>query len=147
MRKCVFDKNESIVLAEGTVSPFNSQNTAFRKELFPLLYLPAFVTFRFTDILRGLIAQPILWAAGYMLGFTKATVFQHRNPHNYLKDFESEIPCYLHAQKVIDIVTGTIRTAGSISDNLYSSYNSLEKEKIVTKEEMSLLECWLQDVS
>ena len=59
-----------MVLGTGTMSPFNTQNTLIRKELFALLYLPTYVTFRFTDILRGLVAQPIMWAAGYALGFT-----------------------------------------------------------------------------
>ena len=72
----------------------------FRKEFFPLLYLPSFVTFRFTDILRGFVAQPILWKAGFNLGFTEATVFQERNAHNYVRDFESEIPMYLHTEKI-----------------------------------------------
>ena len=39
-----------------TYSPFNSQNTLWRKELLPLAYLPSKVTFRYTDILRGMIA-------------------------------------------------------------------------------------------
>ncbi|MEJ7663681.1 MAG: hypothetical protein WKG07_31160 [Hymenobacter sp.] len=82
-----FDKRAPIVLPEGTLCPFNSQNTMIRRELFPLLYLPAYVTFRFTDILRGLVAQPIMWAHGYRLGFTEATVIQVRNPHDYVKDF------------------------------------------------------------
>ena len=40
------------------------------------MYLPTFVTFRFTDILRSYVAQPIMWNAGYRLGFTNATVTQ-----------------------------------------------------------------------
>src|ERR1035437_2121049 len=67
---CFFKKRTPVVLGPGTVSPFNSQNTAFRKELFPLLYLPTTVNFRFTDILRGFVAQPIMWLYDYFLGFT-----------------------------------------------------------------------------
>jgi len=58
---CYFDEREPVVLGKGTVSPFNTQNTLIRKDLFALMYLPTYVTFRFTDILRGLIAQPIMW--------------------------------------------------------------------------------------
>src|SRR4051812_19635532 len=53
---CYFNQRAPLVLGKGTVSPFNSQNTMYREELFPLLYLPTYVTFRFTDILRGLVA-------------------------------------------------------------------------------------------
>ncbi|WP_022824002.1 STELLO glycosyltransferase family protein [Hymenobacter norwichensis] len=142
-----FDKRTPIVLAEGTLCPFNSQNTAVRRELFPLLYLPAYVTFRFTDILRGLVAQPILWAHGYRLGFTEATVLQERNPHDYVKDFESEIPCYLHPNRVIAAVTRAIDKSVTVSENLRRAYAELAKENIVTEQEIELLDLWLADVA
>ncbi|MBJ6108293.1 DUF288 domain-containing protein [Hymenobacter sp. BT523] len=142
-----FDKRAPIVLPEGTLCPFNSQNTAVRQELFPLLYLPAYVTFRFTDILRGLVAQPIMWAHGYRLGFTEATVLQERNPHDYVKDFESEIPCYLHPNRVIAAVKRAIDPANTVSENLRRAYAELATENIVTAQEIELLELWLADVA
>jgi hypothetical protein len=141
-----FKKRAPIVLAEGTLCPFNSQNTAVRRELFPLLYLPAYVTFRFTDILRGLVAQPIMWAHGYRLGFTEATVIQVRNPHDYVKDFESEIPCYLHPNRVIAAVSRAIDPSVTVAENLRRAYAELAKENIVTAEELELLDLWLADV-
>ncbi|MBU2018621.1 MAG: DUF288 domain-containing protein [Bacteroidetes bacterium] len=141
---CTFDKRSPIVLGENTITPFNSQNTAFCKELFPLLYLPAFVTFRFTDILRGLVAQPILWKAGYKLGFTEATVFQDRNAHNYMRDFESEVTMYLHTERVIDTVKGTISSENSIIQNIQQSYFALAEQNIVNKDEINLLNTWLK---
>ena len=142
-----FDKRTPIVLAEGTLCPFNSQNTAIRRELFPLLYLPAYVTFRFTDILRGLVAQPIMWAHGYRLGFTEATVVQVRNPHDYMKDFESEIPCYLHPNQVIAAVTRAIDKGNTVSENLRLAYAELAKENIVSAQEVELLDLWLADIA
>ncbi|MDX1748084.1 MAG: hypothetical protein R3324_19295, partial [Halobacteriales archaeon] len=91
-----FDDRPPVVLEEGTYSPFNSQNTLWPVEtLYPYLYLPSTVTFRFTDILRGYVAQRGLWAAGKRLGFTGPSVVQDRNVHDLMADFESEIPCYL----------------------------------------------------
>ncbi len=140
---CVFNKSEPVVLTEGTVSPFNSQNTAFRKELFPLLYLPSFVTFRFTDILRGIIAEPVMWKAGFSLGFTEATVVQKRNEHDYFRDFESEVPMYLHIEKSIEAVRAAVG-AGSVKDNLLRAYEALLKINVVETREMDVLEQWLQ---
>jgi len=142
-----FFDNNPLVLSEGTVCPFNSQNTAFRKELFPLLYLPSFVTFRFTDILRGIIAQPLMWNEGYRLGFTSATAIQERNIHDYLVDFESEIPCYLYAKKAFKIAQTSIRKTDNLKNNLYNVYSELEKNKIVNNNEVALLELWLNDLS
>lgn len=144
---CIFDVKEPITLSPGAICPFNSQNTAFRKEVFPLLYLPASVTFRFTDILRGLVAQPILWAAGYHLGFTKASVFQERNVHDYMKDFESEIPCYLHGERVVGLCSKATRGQDSIGDNLYRCYEELLKQGIVAPQEMDILSAWLKALS
>ena len=143
---CIFDDRGPVILSSGTVCPFNSQNTAYRKELFPLLYLPAYVTFRFTDILRGFVAQPIMWAAGYHLGFTKATVFQERNDHDYMKDFESEIPCYLHAEEVVESCCKATRARDSVANNLINSYEELLKQGIVVDNEIKLLAAWLEEL-
>lgn len=143
---CYFDQRKPIVLDKGTVCPFNSQNTAFHKQCFALLYLPVTVTFRFTDILRGLVAQPIMWKAGYRLGFTQATVEQKRNPHDYLNDFQSEIPCFLHVRKVIQTVSDVVRSNESIPDNLRRAYEALANEGIVEPQEVELLDLWLQDI-
>lgn len=144
---CYFRERAPVVLARGTLSPFNSQNTAFRRELFPLLYLPAHVTFRFTDILRGLVAQPLMWLAGFHLGFTSATVEQLRNPHDFLTDFASEVPCYLHPERVVEIVGGVARSSASLPDNLMTAYRALHEAAIVTQDELVTLEAWLKDVT
>jgi hypothetical protein len=142
-----FNKRAPLVLNEGVSCPFNSQNTYFRSEVFPLLYLPITVTFRFTDILRGLVAQPILWAAGYCLGFGEATVIQKRNPHNYLNDFESEIPGYLHAEKVVMVARESVSASRTISENLVSVYEALQKCGIVKEQEITTLKLWLETFS
>ena len=143
---CYFDDRAPVVLAPGTACPFNSQVTAFRRELFPLLYIPSTVTFRFTDILRGLIAQPIMWAAGYSMGFLGATVVQERNAHDYLKDFESEIPCYLFSETVLDIATNKVKTTASMTANLLAVYAELVIQNIVQPAEMKILANWLADL-
>jgi len=141
-----FRDREPLVLGRGTLCPFNSQATAFRKALFPLLYLPSSVTFRFTDILRGLVAQPIMWAAGYSLGFTKAMVVQERNPHDLLKDFESELPCYLQAERVPELVASVIQPGASVSENMIAAYAALQRAGIVGADEAEILAAWLEDL-
>ena len=143
---CYFKQRDPIVLGKGTISPFNSQNTLIRKELFPLLYLPTYVTFRFTDILRGLVAQPIMWLYNYHLGFVDATVVQKRNPHDYVKDFISEIPMYQFGEDVVEITTSAITATASIEDNLYNAYEALLKKNIVEAKELEVLSAWLKDL-
>jgi len=142
-----FEDRNPLVLDERTFTPFNSQNTAFIKELFPLLYLPSLVTFRFTDILRGIVAQPVMWSAGYKLGFTNATVVQKRNPHDYVKDFISEIPMYLNIEKAAEIAQEVASADNSVQDNLFNIYKKLETHDIVVADEIKLVEAWLKDLS
>jgi hypothetical protein len=143
---CTFYERKPVVLGYNTITPFNTQNTVIRKELFPLLYLPTYVTFRFTDILRGLVAQPIMWAMGYHLGFVNATVVQIRNPHDYFKDFISEIPMYQNAEKVTDIVSHVVSKDESVSSNLYKAYEALKDNDIVSDQELITLKAWLNDL-
>lgn len=143
---CVFNERPPIVLDRGTICPFNTQNTIIKKELFVLMYLPTYVTFRFTDILRGLVAQPIMWLYNYQLGFVDATVVQKRNPHDYMKDFISEIPMYQHCEKVVELVSSSISSSQSIEDNLFNAYKALLNSNIVCDEEMQTLEAWLNDL-
>lgn len=142
-----FNECGDTVLADGVVCPFNSQNTAFMKDLFSLLYLPSSVTFRFTDILRGIVSQPIMWAAGYQLGFTNATVVQHRNPHDYLRDFESEVPMYLNVENALNISKRTVKPYESMQNNLYNIYIELERKGIVEANEIKMLEFWIEDIN
>ncbi len=143
---CYFKNRKPVVLGKNTLSPFNSQNTAFRKELFPLLYLPVSVNFRFTDILRGLIAQPIMWLYDYHLGFTNATVIQKRNPHDYQEDFISEIPMYQYSGQINSIVDAVISGENSIAANLRNVYHALREKNIVSGLELTTLEAWLADL-
>ncbi len=142
---CYFEENRCYVLGKDSITPYNSQNTATRRALFPLLYLPAHVSFRFTDILRGLIAQPIMWLYDYHLGYTGATVIQERNVHDFFKDFESEVPMYLQTERVVELVSAVIRRQRSLEDNLFEAYQTLLKAGIVCPDEIITLEAWLND--
>src|SRR3569832_2878412 len=143
---CQFAERAPLVLEEKVVTPFNSQNTMFRRPLFPLLFLPATATFRFTVILRGLVAQPMMWLHGYRLGFLDATVVQKRNPHDYFKDFDSEIPMYEHVEKVVGLVQAAIATGESVAANIRRASVALAANAIVKNEELPILDAWLTDM-
>ena len=65
-----FIKNNSILMGKDIFCAFNSQNTLWLdSDLFPLLYLPSTVSFRFTDILRGYIAQSVINSSSKNWGF------------------------------------------------------------------------------
>ena len=129
----VFDKEENLILAEGSYCPFNSQNTTWFKESFPLLYLPSYCSFRMTDIWRSFIAQRILPTCNWHLCFTSATMYQERNEHNLMKDFKDEIPGYLMNAEIINLIEDLNLKEGvqHIYENLSEFYveKAIEKQK------------------
>lgn len=143
-----FKKNSPLILREGMWCPFNSQNTTFFPEAFPLLYLPAFCTFRMTDIWRSFVAQRILWTVDSVLSFHEATVFQDRNEHCLLRDFEDEIPGYLNNSKIIETLANINLRYGfdSMAENMMICYEALCSLGVVGSGELKLLESWLSDV-
>jgi hypothetical protein len=87
-----------------------------------------------------------MWLYGYELGFINATVVQKRNPHDYMKDFVSEIPMYETCDKVIEIVRKVISANDTIETNLCNAYYALLKENIVIEKEIITLKAWLKDL-
>jgi hypothetical protein len=146
-KEVTFKKNMLFLLEKGTVCPFNSQSTIIRNDVLPLMYLPYSVSFRFTDILRGIIAQPILWAHGMNLGFSSPILYQDRNEHNLMKDFESEVSMFLNVEQTYEIACSVSSSQSSIADNLYNIYVELIKNNIVGTKEEPGLEAWLCDIS
>jgi hypothetical protein len=141
-----FDDRPPVVLEEGTYSPFNSQNTLWPVEtLYPYLYLPSTVTFRFTDILRSYVAQRGLWAAGKRLAFTGASVVQDRNVHDLMADFESEIPCYLRTRELVTTLE-SLELSGAPAADLETIYRELAQLGIVESEELVHLDRWLSAI-
>lgn len=135
----------TVVLSQGTYCPFNSQNTIFWPDAYPLLYLPAYVSFRMTDIWRSFIAEVCLYAMGKSIAFRDATVFQERNQHSLIRDFADEVPGYLNNTKIVEILTGLSLSgeAGKTGENVWKCYDALVSAGIVPAKEMRLVELWL----
>lgn len=142
-----FDQGKKIILTKGTWSPFNSQNTVWFKDAFPLMYLPSYCSFRMTDIWRSFIAQRIAWECGWEIMFESPTVFQERNEHNLLKDFADEVPGYLNNSRICKMLGDLELKKGKehILDNLLSCYKLMIKEGWIEKEEIQLVEAWCKE--
>jgi hypothetical protein len=99
------DMGYDIVMDKYSVCPFNTQNTFWiDKTMFYAMYLPVSVTFRYTDILRGFVALYQFWKNNKTIKFTFPTAIQDRNEHDLSKDYESEVPMYNTAEKVIELL-------------------------------------------
>lgn len=144
-----FDRGASIVLGKNSICPFNSQNTTWFKDAFPLLYLPSYCSFRMTDIWRSFIAQRIAWTCGWPILFHKSTVRQERNDHRLLKDFEDEIPGYLHNANIMTTLSEIKLRDGleHIYENLELCYIALTDKGFIGKDEIPLVRAWIRDLT
>lgn len=145
-----FEKTgKPVALGKNAWSPFNSQNTYWYQEAFPLLYLPAYCSFRMTDIWRSYVAQRISWENDWSILYHDATVWQERNQHNLLKDFEDEIPGYLNNSKICQELSNLNIKGGkqNMLDDLLTCYDMLTSKGFVGKEEDALVRAWCDDIS
>jgi hypothetical protein len=143
-----FELKTRLSLGKNSWSPFNSQNTHWFKEAFPLLYLPSYCSFRMTDIWRSYIAQRIAWECGWSILYHEPTVWQERNEHNLMKDFEDEIPGYTNNLTICRELQNLKLKKGdeNIFDNLLTCYQKLIDMSVVGKEEIQLLKAWISDL-
>ena len=144
-----FRTDRRVALQQGSWCPFNSQNTTWWKDAFPLLYLPAYCSFRMTDIWRSFVAQRIAWANGWSTLFTEPTVRQERNPHDLMSDFSDELPGYLDNERICETLASIPLLAGpeNIVANLRTCYEHLVSIGIHDPRELSLLDAWIADIA
>lgn len=148
-REVEFEPRGPLILGKGCWCPFNSQNTHWWPEAFPLLYLPSYCTFRMTDIWRSFVTQVCLWANSWNIAYTAPTMHQRRNPHALLHDFELEIPGYLNNQLITESLGRLSLSPGSdaMQDNMRRCYECLIALQVVDATEMDLLAAWFDDLN
>lgn len=143
-----FADGASVLLPAGAWCPFNSQSTWWFPLAYPLMYLPSFVSFRMTDIWRSFVAQRCLWALDLGVVFHGPEMFQDRNEHNLMRDFEQEVPGYLNNERIRTSLDALTLQPGqtNIGANLHRCYEALVDIDVVPAKEMALVEAWLADM-
>lgn len=144
-----FRPGRSVALGAGTWCPFNSQNTAWFPEAYPLLYLPSYCSFRMTDIWRSFVAQRIAWENGWSILFRSPDVIQDRNDHRLMKDFEDEVPGYLQNRFIAERLEALELKGGTehLGEDLLRCYEELVRISAVQPEELKLVYAWVEDVA
>lgn len=144
-----FYRDRSVALQPGTWCPFNSQNTVWSPDAYPLLYLPSYCSFRMTDIWRSFVAQRIAWENAWSILFHSPDVVQDRNEHQLMNDFEDEVPGYLRNRAIAEKLEALKLKRGTeyIIENLVRCYEELVRISAVAPEEMKLVRAWADDIT
>ena len=139
-------KNYKVSLGDAK-STFNSQNTIWHKSIYKLMYLPSTCTMRCTDIWRSLIALNILRFNNMEILIYGTTMYQNRNLHNLMHDFQLELPMYLNSKHFNKILENIKIKKGTkfFDQNLIKIYKILIQKKFFDKKEMTYLKAWLKD--
>ena len=142
-----FEERAPLFLNEGAWCSFNSQNTLFFKEAFPLLYLPCHVSFRMTDIWRSFVAQLGLWSARKKLLFRSATVVQERNEHNLMRDFSDEVDGYLNNNKIAKSLFKLLdrHRGDELHDVARAAWMNLREIGIIKNIELDIYDAWSEE--
>jgi hypothetical protein len=122
---------DDAVLAPSTWAPFNSQATAFRREVAPAMLMWPGVG-RYDDIWASYTTRVVMDLHGWLVRYGEPTVHQVRNPHNIIDDMRAELLGYEYTDSVIeklrhcaaelDPAAGVVDLVGQIFGSLISSY-------------------------
>lgn len=135
-----------IVVDPSNWTVFNSQNTAFVRELAPcFLMVPQFQ--RFDDILASLVAQKVMQERELHVHFGQPYIWQQRNPHDLLKDLQAELwgeTNILRFAEVIDYAPTSSLTNIEMVERMYTQ---LSHADLVDGDASRLVDAWLEDIS
>jgi len=140
-----WEKNKAVVVSNKNICVFNTQNTFWTdSSIFITMILPCSVTFRYCDILKGIVTNIVLKWTNKRIMYTSPNVIQIRNDHNLIKDLESEQPMYISNEVILNFIEDGITCEDDIKTILRKIYNNLFVKKIVQQVDIDILEEWLQ---
>lgn len=143
-----FDYHSGVMsLPSGTMAPLNSQALLASAASFWGLWLPVTVHGRVSDIWRGYIWQRLLWEVGLHAGFASPWVVQHRNPHTYLADFESENDLYQKAGELVRWLTRWRHASTNLTLAALQLTVDLYEHGILEEADVLLHVAWMQDLA
>lgn len=147
---CIHDKdivwknNETVIVSNKNICVFNTQNTFWlNKNLFVNMLIPSSVSFRYCDILRGIITNIILNITNNHLMYISPNVIQIRNEHNLMSDFISEYEMYFHNHKILNFInSGIDNDSLSIKKYIQQIYQNLLNNNVIKQTDIDILNIW-----
>lgn len=144
----------SLVGPAGVNAPYNAQATLYTRRALWGLLLPVTVHGRVSDIWRSYIVTRLLAAdasgvrGGMQVAFVRPWVKQMRTPHNFLKDFQAELPLYERAGALAEFLRDwKPPTTGGLPAAFEALYIALYEVGVVEYADVQMAQTWLRDLS
>ena len=138
---------KKVVLPHGVFVPYNAQATIHLYQAFWSLFLPKTVNGRVSDIWRSYISQYMLnYTPDVCLMFAPPAVRHERNSHNYLQDFYSELPLYVLASKLVEMLATTPPKLAPYEVVFRDVYVLLYETGVLEEDDIKYVIAWINDL-
>ena len=144
-----WDKSKCALIDNKNICVFNTQNTFWvNPELFICLLIPCSVSFRYCDILRGIITNIILKQTNNYMMYSSPNVIQNRNEHDLISDFKSEYEMYINNENILEYIENNTVLADekkqdcNIKELLSVIYDNLFSNNVINKLDIDILNKW-----
>lgn len=114
-----------VVDPDETWTVFNSQNTAFIRELAPAFFMLPGIG-RYDDIYASLIMQRVMAERKLHVHHGKPFVWQQRNPHDLMKDLQAEMFGMLNVERFAKYLDSVVLAPGSVIAQLRQILDGLD---------------------
>lgn len=148
----IIDITGSVVLAPGTWCPFDSQSTAVRGNLAPMLFMWPEVG-RYDDIWSSYVMRAVMDVVGWHVTYGLPAVVQKRNPHKLIRDLKDEMWGYEHTEEFTDDLRQVLTelpadaSGWSVMDVYYKVMSRLQDCTVVPGWTKMAFEAWLDDLA
>jgi len=134
----------SLALPPRTLSPLNAQACLINYDAFWMMLLPITVHGRISEIWRGYLGQRLLCDLDLKVLFSPPVVNQFRNSHNYLADYNSELPLYEKSTALLEFLRNWNPKEKTLIGRIEELSIEFYNRKIIDIEDVFLMQLWLQ---
>ena len=140
-----WETNKNILISNKNMCVFNTQNTFWlNPELFISILIPSSVSFRYCDILKGIICNIILNKTNNYMMYSSPNVVQNRNEHDLISDFKSEYEMYIQNEHILEYIENNTTNGDSVATLLKTIYNTLLEHGVIKQLDIDILNEWLK---
>ncbi|KAK6941828.1 STELLO-like [Dillenia turbinata] len=140
-----FDENApKVALPQGMMAPLNSFNTIFHSSAFWAMMLPVSVSTMASDVLRGYLAQRILWEIGGCVVFYPPTIHRYDRIEAY--PFSEEKDLHVNVGRLTKFLVAWRSNKHRLFEKILELSYSMAEEGFWTELDVKFTAAWLEDL-
>lgn len=142
-----FGATEVVVNPAVTFAPLNTGATAYRREVAPLLFVIPGIG-RYDDIWAGYIAERVMGAQGWWLGYGAPFTRHTRNAHNLMTDLKAEMFGMEHTLDFCQVLREiSVSPTGDALEGLQDVAEGLRGDDSRWQAVVDFLDVWVEAVA